>query len=95
VYYSRDGSTVEEFIYLIDSLSRYQLVNSKTAIRVRMCGSKRASEYKNNFEKAKAKYCATWGFQEDREAEITAITVDAIQPAQHNYFPDEIGWRPS
>jgi len=92
VYYARDGSSPEEFIYLLDSLSRYQLVNSATQIRIRMAGTSRSGAFKNNFEKAKNKYCDEWGFQSDREAEIMAITIDAIQPGLHNYVPDEIGW---
>lgn len=92
VFYAREGKTVEEFVYLLDSLLRYQLVNSGSQIRIRMSSPERVAEYQNNFLKAKARYCKEWGFDENRQAEIEAITIDAIQTAHHNYSPDEIGW---
>jgi len=92
VYYSRKGETVEEFVYLLDSLSRYQLVNSKEQIRIRAFNPERSPEIKNNFDKAKVRYCSSWGFEGNREAEINAITIDSVQQNNPNYSPDEIGW---
>ena len=93
VYYSRDGATVDEFVYLLDSLSRYQLVNSRENIRVVAFKRERSPELKNNFEKAKHRYCNMWRFEGDRAAEVHAITIDAISQISPNYTPDEIGWR--
>ena len=93
IYYSRDGSTVEEFVYLIDSLLRYQLVNAKEKIRIRIFNREKDSNFKNNFEKAKEAYCRSWGFHGDREQEIRSITIDAITQVAANYYPDNIGWR--
>ena len=93
VYYSRAGATVDEFVYLLDSLSRYQLVNSREQIRVVAYKRERSPELKNNFEKAKHRYCKMWGFEGDREAEIQSITIDALSQIAPNYSPDEIGWR--
>lgn len=93
VYYSRAGDTVDEFVYLLDSLSRYQLVNSREQIRVVAFRRERSSELKNNFEKAKYRYCKMWGFEGDRQVEIQSITIDALTQIAPNYFPDDIGWR--
>lgn len=93
VYYSREGGTVEEFVYLLDCLSRYQLVNSREQIRIRASHRERSPELKNNFDKAKRRYCEMWGFEGDRELEIMDISIDGIQQTLPNYVPDEIGWR--
>ena len=93
VYYSRPGDTVEEFVYLLDSLSRYQLVNSRESIRIVAFKQERSSELKNNFEKAKNRYCNMWGFDGERAAEVHAVSIDAISQICPNYSPDEIGWR--
>jgi hypothetical protein len=93
VYYSRQGATVEEFVYLLDSLLRYQLVNAKEQVRIRVFNRERSPNIKNTFEQAKEKYCSSWGFDGDREAEIKAITIDSIARIEQNYCPDEIGWR--
>lgn len=93
VYYSRAGDTVEEFVYLIDSLSRYQLVNSREHIRIIAVRRDRSAQLKNNFDKAKHRYCRMWGFEGDRAAEIHSIEIDALTQMSPNYSPDEIGWR--
>lgn len=93
VYYARPGETVEEFVYLLDCLSRYQLINSKEQIRIRSSHPERSSMMKNNFDKAKRKYCQMWGFDGDRELEVMSISIDGIQQTVPNYVPEEIGWR--
>ena len=93
VYYSRAGNTVEEFVYLLDSLSRYQLVNAREDIRIVVFKPERSQDLKNNFEKAKNRYCDMWKFDGDRAAEIQSISIDAISQICPNYSPDEIGWR--
>lgn len=93
VYYSRAGDTVEEFIYLIDSLSRAQLVNVRDRIRVRVFNPEHSDNLRNNFEQAKHKYCNTWRFSEERAQEIMDISIDTVQRNNPNYSPAKIGWR--
>ncbi len=93
IYYSRQGDTVDEFVYLLDSLLRYQLVNAKEQVRIRVFNRERSSDFKSNFDQAKIKYCHNWGFEGDRAQEIFDITIDSIAQIQPNYVPDEIGWR--
>jgi hypothetical protein len=93
IYYSRNGSTVDEFIYLLDSLLRYQLVNAKEQVRIRIFNRDKDINFKNNFEKAKEDYCRSWGFHGEREQEIRSISIDAIAQIESNYCPDNIGWK--
>lgn len=93
IYYSRPGDTVEEFIYLLDCLLRYQLLNAKEKIRIRIFNRDKSQNFKSNFDKAKTQYSKDWGFEGDRESEISDITIDSISQIQSNYTPDEIGWR--
>lgn len=93
VYYGRAGETVQEFIYLLDALSRYQLISSHEDLRIRVFSQNKSETIKNNFNQAKSTYCETWHFSGPREAEIQAITIDSIPMLAPNYSPDEIGWR--
>jgi hypothetical protein len=93
VYYARNGDTVEEFVYLLDSLLRYQLVNSKEEVRIRVFCRDPSNNLQPNFAKAKQAYCNEWGFHEDREQEIDAIKLERINRLSPNYTADEIGWR--
>jgi hypothetical protein len=95
VYYSREGSTVEEFTYLLDSLLRFQLVNAHEQVRIRVYNAAPAPNMKSNFEKAKIRYCADWGFEGSREEEIMAISIDTMSRLEPNYSPDIIGWTES
>lgn len=95
IYYSRKGETVDEFVYLLDSLSRYQLVKADEKIRIRMFNTERDSNFKSNFDKAKNKYCRIWSFESTRTQEIADITIDALNQFVPNYSPAEIGWKES
>jgi len=91
VYYDRRGDTVEEFIYLIDALSHYQMLLSNTPIRIRFTNS--VPEAKNNLDKAKHEYLKTWGADEARERQLNQITANSITKVVSNYCPMEIGMR--
>lgn len=93
VYYSRPGDTVEEFVYLLDALSRHQLVNSTHQIRIRVYNSYPSESLRSNFQKAKYQYCEAWHFSEERAQEVLSISIDTVQRAYPNYSPAQIGWR--
>lgn len=91
VYYNKSGETVEEFIYLIDALSHYQMMLSDTPIRIRFINS--VPEAKNNLDKAKSEYLKTWGSDEARERQLGLIRASKITKVVANYCPMEIGMR--
>lgn len=93
VYYARKGDTVDEFIYLIDALSRAQLVNARERIRVRVFGTECSDNLRSNFEQAKHKYCNLWRLSDERAQEIQDVTIDTVQRHCPNYSPAKIGWR--
>lgn len=93
VYYSRCGDTVEEFVYLLDVLSRYQLINSNEDLCVRVCSTTTSSNLKNNFDRAKSRYCQMWGFEGSRQQEVDSISIDTVQQITPNYKANELGWR--
>lgn len=95
VYYSREGDTVEEFIYLLDTLSRAQLFQSREEIRIRVFNPDHSDNFRSNFALAKRKYCNLWRFSEERANEIMNISIDTVQRNCHNYSPATIGWEES
>lgn len=93
VYYSRCGDSVNEFVYLLDGLSRAQLVDARSQIRIRVFGEQGCDNIRSNFEQAKRKYCNMWRFGADRAQEILSISIDTVQRNNHNYTPAKIGWK--
>lgn len=89
IYYHGEGSTTEEFIYLLDALSHYQMLLSNKAIRIRLTsGSDKAT---NNFEKAKLEYLAMWGLDDSREAQLNRIEANHITHITKKFSTIEIG----
>ena len=91
IYYHMQGETVEEFIYLIDAMSHYQMLLSSKPIRVRFTNPGKNAA--NNFNKAKLEYLKMWGADEARETQLNRIDAKSISRVVSNYCPMEIGMR--
>ncbi|WP_067221112.1 hypothetical protein [Marinomonas gallaica] len=91
IYYHEYGDTVDEFIYLIDAMSHYQMLSSDYSIRVRFTA---ASSHANvNFEKAKYEYLKMWGNDEGRKKQMDSLEVQRITNFTKSFNPMEIGMR--
>jgi len=93
IYYNRPGNSPEEFEYFIDSLSRYQMLESGERIRVRVTDENAIDDLKSVFQMAKKKYVKAWGFDSGREAILDQIEIDRITAVSNNYNPGDMGWR--
>lgn len=91
IYYHNEGNTVDEFIYLVDALSHYQMLLSDKPIRIRLTNS--SADAINNFEQAKLSYMSMWGADEARERRLNTIKASKIKKVVPNYCPMEIGMR--
>lgn len=91
IYYHNKGDTVDEFVYLIDALSHYQMLLSEKPIRIRLTNS--SADAINNFEQAKISYMSMWGADEAREQRLNTIKASKIKKVVPNYCPMEIGMR--
>ena len=91
IYYNREGSCEHEFMYLFDTLSRFQMLGSK--IRIRVAYDEPHKNIKNNYRKAINSYVAAWGSDEYKRNEIESISFELIHSTKPNYRPGEIGWR--
>lgn len=91
IYYHMPGETVEEFIYLIDALSHYQMLLSTKSITVRFTTPSDLAG--NNFNKAKIEYSRLWGDDQARQVQLERINAGKINKVAPNYCPYEIGMR--
>lgn len=92
IYYNRAGTSVEEFEYFLDSLSRFQMLESDQSIKVRVINSP-AADLKSIFDQAKHRYVRAWGFLEERERIVHNISISRVTNVTSTYNPGEIGWR--
>ncbi|MDN7909080.1 hypothetical protein [Burkholderia cepacia] len=93
IYYNRSGDSPEEFEYFLDSLSRYQMLESSEKIRIRVTGEKAISDLKSIFHTAKKKYAKAWGFDPAREAILDKIEIDRVTSVASTYNPGDMGWK--
>ncbi|WNP27011.1 hypothetical protein RNZ41_07910 [Moraxella sp. DOX410] len=90
VYYNGRGDSVDEFIYLIDTLSAYQLVSSDKEVQVRFYNSHK--NVVSFFEKAKDLYLQSWNLDKSRKKDLENLkpsSITSILKVQYNEF--EIG----
>jgi hypothetical protein len=93
IYYNRPGDSPEEFEYFLDTLSRYQMLESGEKIRIRVTGSNTIEDLKSVFQMAKKKYVKAWGFDQTRAAILDNIDIDRITNVTSTYNPGDMGWR--
>lgn len=91
IYYHESGATVDEFIYLIDAISHYQMFSSDYSIRVRLTDS--CNEAITNFDKAKLEYLKMWGNDSARQGQMSKLDVARITNFTKSFNPVEIGMR--
>lgn len=93
IYYNRPGESVEEFEYFLDSLSRFQMLDSDENVRIRVTHSNPHSKMKSTFQTAKRKYARAWGFDPSREEILNRMSIDKITAVTSTYNPGDMGWR--
>jgi len=76
VYYSRDGTTVDEFKYLIDYLFRYQLINNCDEVLIRLPSA--ASNATATFSRAVTAYLADFNDLPDLRERLERVKVEPV-----------------
>lgn len=89
IYYNRKGTEVEEFVYLLDALSHYQMMLSNCPIRIRLVDGDALASV--NFNKAKGEYLKSWGLDEAREIQLNKVKISSITKVALEYKFIELG----
>jgi hypothetical protein len=87
----RDGSQVDEFVYFLDALSRFQMLLGDELIRIRLVNA--VDEAANNFNVAKDKFLVTWGRDEQRAKRLNEISINSIPTREPSFNLIEVGMR--
>jgi hypothetical protein len=90
VYYNAPARSVEEFEYFIDSLSRYQLLESGERIVIRVV-SDAPDDMKSLFHTAKKRYVKAWSFDPVREQILEKIKIERVTAVTSTYNPGRHG----
>jgi len=93
IYYNRPKATAEGLQYFLDSLSRYQMLESGEHIRIRCTNVAALDDIKTSLEIAKQRYAKDWGFDPARIVILEQIGIDAVTSVTDTYNPGTTGWR--
>lgn len=93
IYYNRPGSTYNEFLYLFDTLSKYQILDSESLIRIRVANSKYHQDIRSNFNNAIMTYANAWGFDETKREKLNRIEFGVVETRKTRFSQVELGWR--
>ncbi|HBR1529708.1 TPA: hypothetical protein L9M45_005062 [Klebsiella quasipneumoniae subsp. quasipneumoniae] len=93
VYYNGEGRTELEFIYIFDTLSKFQLLNESDNIRIRLIHPNIVHDVRAIYKKAIETYVMDWGFDSYKRSIIEAIDFALIDFVKPKFSHVDLGWR--
>lgn len=92
IYYHQDGGCAEEFAYLLDILSGFQIFDGDHKIRIRLIHHKPASDPKSNFFRAINMYAQEWSFDKYKLQRLKDIEFDIVELTKYSFSQTVIAW---
>lgn len=92
IYYNNKGGSSKEFIYFLDTLSKYQILKNSKLIRIRFTNRNRNKDIFSHFEKAIQTYSSMWDFDKEKEKQLHNIKLSTIEQYLSILSQTEIGW---
>ncbi|MEH6729849.1 MAG: hypothetical protein V7726_04550 [Pseudoalteromonas distincta] len=93
IYYKRNGDTIDEFVYLIDLLSHYQILSEALPVNLRFISSNISKNVKTNFKHGVNRYMQDWSLDEAREKQLNLIKAELVTRQSAHYNIGDLGWR--
>lgn len=94
IYYRDNGETVDEFIYLIETLMMYDLIYEDCDTRIRHCSRLKSPNAKQNFLNAIEKYCLLWDYSENMKFIFNKIEFEEVTIIQQVFSNRKIDRNP-
>jgi hypothetical protein len=92
IYYNRPGDSAEEFMYFLDILSGYQILDGQHRIRIRIAHNASSLDARSNFKRAIDLYAQEWGFDRNKLARLEEIEFARVEIGKYSFSRVEIGW---
>lgn len=92
IYYNRPGNSELEFMYLLDLLSSYQILDLKNNIRIRVVAKERNSSIVSHFNRALEVFAFEWGFDEAAKKNLHKIKLQVVPTQKEFYSTEVISW---
>ncbi|MFQ6249955.1 hypothetical protein [Yersinia enterocolitica] len=90
IYYNMRGENPYEFVYLFDTLSRYQILNGEHNIRIRFAHYNPDPDICSNFDKAIDIYVKNWGYDEYKKKMLQRIETKELTLKEYCFKTKEV-----
>lgn len=90
VYYRLDGGSHEEFLFLIDQLSRYQMFNNQKKVNIRQIHLNPDENAEKNFNNALIEYNKTWSVNGLNPISDGQLTFNQIVNLEKKFLPSPL-----
>lgn len=90
VFYRLNGSTQEEFLFLIDQLSKYQMFNNNKKVNVRQIHLNPDANAEKNFNNALLEYNKTWSVNGLNPISEGQLTFNQISNLEKKFLPSPL-----
>lgn len=92
IYYNGKGESENEFIYFLDTLSKYQIFKEDEFIRIRFTNKNRNGDILSNFKKSIYTYSNMWEFDDEKIKQLLKIETSTIEEFATILSQIDIGW---
>ncbi|MBX6968251.1 hypothetical protein EX217_10885 [Providencia rettgeri] len=92
VYYNQKGNSDNEFFYLLDLLSNYQILNGLNKIRIRLAYHEKTERILSHFHRGIEKYAHEYGLDEEAKRKLEDIDVKVLSSVKEFFSAEVISW---
>lgn len=95
IYYNGTGETKEEFIYLLDTISKHQMLDSSASIKIRCTASNKHKDITSTFKNAISEYASAWGYDSYKKQRLSEIekNFETVTQVKELLSDIDVGWR--
>lgn len=95
VYYNGTGETQEEFVYLLDTLSKHQILDNSGSIKIRCTSNNKHKDITSTFKNAISAYASAWAFDEYKKQRLNVIEkkFELVTQVKELLSDIDVGWR--
>ncbi|ECP5675445.1 hypothetical protein FUA07_20105, partial [Salmonella enterica] len=94
VYYNKKGNSDNEFFYLLDILSNYQILDGINKIRIRLAYREKDERILSHFQRGVEKYAHEYGLDEEAKKRLEDLDVKVVSTVKEFFSAEVISWEP-
>ncbi len=92
IYYNEKGLSDNEFFYLLDLLSNYQILDGVNKIRIRFAYREKNDRILSHFQRGIEKYSHEYGLDDEAKRRLESLDIKVISTVKEFFSSEVISW---